>query len=262
MTARLPNNTDASFPPNAFDDPAFEPQAEFDLDDTHDKAPRNYLASFNAFNGADHGFDMMGDGSGNGAQDGGLFAGAGVPFSVGTNAFTPSQGMSSHIDLSNVRGQSTGSPIDPFGILANGARLSGVLQRAIVQKRGVGVTQQFGQIIPPEDNTLGLDNRKFSTTLKQAKLTPSAKMDKSERARNAAIQRHSKSKKAREARKDSKQDDDSDDSDGDGVGDKREKYREKNCLAAVKCRTKKKEKVEELEERHRSLKAQNNYIKS
>ncbi|KAK5122048.1 hypothetical protein LTR85_004294 [Meristemomyces frigidus] len=261
---QLPNRHNASYPPPSLEDPAFEPQAGFDFDDANDEVYRNMqnsLASLNGFHSADHGFTLMTDASGNGAHGIGLFAGAGGPFPVGTNAFTPTQGMSSHIDPSSVWSQSTGSPVpaDPFSGQANGACLSGPVQSAIVQKRNTSVAEQFGQITPPEDSP----QVKTSTPSEAGQAAPTTKMDKSQRARNAANQRHAKSKKAREARKDSKdtKEDEEFEGSGDDVEDKREKYREKNRLAAAKCRMKKKENVETLEERHRRLQAQNSFFK-
>lgn len=86
-----------------------------------------------------------------------------------------------------------------------------------------------------------------------------ARTDKSERARNAANQRHAKTKKMR---KDSQESNpvDSDDEEGEG-GDKKEKYREKNKLAAAKCRAKKKEYIGDIEVKHRKLGAMNSTLK-
>ena len=89
--------------------------------------------------------------------------------------------------------------------------------------------------------------------------TERAKWDKSERARNAANQRHAKAKKMR---KDSGSSVpvDSDDTEGE-TGDKKEKYREKNRLAAAKCRAKKKENIEDIEVKQRKLSAMNSSLK-
>lgn len=85
-----------------------------------------------------------------------------------------------------------------------------------------------------------------------------AKSDKSERARNAANQRHAKSKKAR---KDSRMSQSSPVSDDDGNKHRKERYREKNRFAAAKCRAKKKENIETIEDRHRNLRPLNNVLK-
>lgn len=129
----------------------------------------------------------------------------------------------------------------------------------IVQNRS-RVHQQFGQITPPDDSVNEFGEPKPTTA--EAVVTEAAaraKTDKSERARNAANQRHAKTKKMR---KDSEGSNalDSDDLEGEG-GDKKEKYREKNRLAAAKCRAKKKENIEDIEVKHRKLSAMNSSLK-
>lgn len=119
-------------------------------------------------------------------------------------------------------------------------------QNQIVADRSTTVQQQYGQITPPDETIDGMMSAER------------AKSDKSERARNAANQRHAKSKKAR---KDSRLSQPSSVSDDDDHEDKKERYREKNRLAAAKCRAKKKENIETIEDRHRNLSALNNVLK-
>jgi hypothetical protein len=113
------------------------------------------------------------------------------------------------------------------------------------------VAHQFGQITPPDDS-----NPKHVPTPVEAGAST-----KSERARNAANQRHAKAKKARKDSTHSK-------SDGpDGVefeetDGKRERYREKNRLAAAKCRAKKKTHTEDLEDSARHITATNNRLRA
>jgi hypothetical protein len=129
----------------------------------------------------------------------------------------------------------------------------------IVQNRRT-THQQFGQITPPEDsmNEFG-DSKKLSAEAVVLEAAERAKSDKSERARNAANQRHAKAKKMR---KNSEGSSPMDSDDGEGeVGDKKEKYREKNRLAAAKCRAKKKENIEDIEVKHRKLSAMNASLK-
>ena len=83
---------------------------------------------------------------------------------------------------------------------------------------------------------------------------------KSQRARNTANQRHAKSNKKRPFEDAAVTNSDLGCS-GDDVEDKRERYREKNRLAAAKCRYKKKNHTEVLEEQHRELCAANSYAK-
>ena len=115
----------------------------------------------------------------------------------------------------------------------------------------------LGLFTPPDDDT----------TTSAVKSEPGvsttdfpAKLDKSQRARNAANQRHAKAKKKRPSDEAAVASSDLAFS-GDDVEDKREKYREKNRLAAAKCRSKKKNNTEVLEEQHRELCAANSYAK-
>jgi len=129
----------------------------------------------------------------------------------------------------------------------------------IVQSRR-SAKQQFGQITPPDDSVNGFtDSKNASAESAVVDAAERAKTDKSERARNAANQRHAKTKRMR---KDSEGSDlvDRDEEYGEG-GDKKEKYREKNRLAAAKCRAKKKENIEDIEVKHRKLSAMNSSLK-
>jgi hypothetical protein len=129
----------------------------------------------------------------------------------------------------------------------------------IVQNRRT-TNQQFGQITPPDDsmNEFG-ESKNASAEAVVLEAAERAKSDKSERARNAANQRHAKAKRMR---KDSEGSIPIDSDDGEGeTGDKKEKYREKNRLAAAKCRAKKKENIEDIEVKHRKLSAMNASLK-
>jgi hypothetical protein len=129
----------------------------------------------------------------------------------------------------------------------------------IVQNRR-SAKQMYGQITPPDDSVDEFPEPKKATAESAvAEAAERAKTDKSERARNAANQRHAKTKRMR---KDSEGSDpvDRDEEDGEG-GDKKEKYREKNRLAAAKCRAKKKENIEDIEVKHRKLSAMNSSLK-
>jgi hypothetical protein len=161
-----------------------------------------------------------------------------------------------------------GQQLDPVhvwqGQTAQGGSFAGAFREAgsmqqIVQNRRT-TSQQFGQITPPDDSMNDFGESKNATgEAVVAEAAQRAKSDKSERARNAANQRHAKAKKMR---KDSESSIpiDSDDAEGE-TGDKKEKYREKNRLAAAKCRAKKKENIEDIEVKHRKLSAMNSSLK-
>lgn len=128
----------------------------------------------------------------------------------------------------------------------------------IVQNRPNAI-QQFGQITPPDDSMAERESKTASAEAVVLDAAERAKSDKSERARNAANQRHAKAKKMRKD-SDGSIPIDSDEEEGE-VGDKKEKYREKNRLAAAKCRAKKKENIEDIEVKHRKLSAMNASLK-
>jgi hypothetical protein len=87
----------------------------------------------------------------------------------------------------------------------------------------------------------------------------SATIDKSQRARNAANMRHAKTKRLHEEGVGSNS------AESDGVeskfGDKKKKYREKNRLAAARCRSKKKGNTEDIIIEHRKLSNLNSLLK-
>jgi hypothetical protein len=84
-------------------------------------------------------------------------------------------------------------------------------------------------------------------------------MDKSQCARNAANVRHAKTKRLREEGMGSNS------AENDGVksrfGDKKEKFREKNRLAAARCCSKKKRNTEDVVMKHRELHIINSMLK-
>jgi hypothetical protein len=136
---------------------------------------------------------------------------------------------------------------------------AGLMQQIVKNRRTTH--QQFGQITPPEDSMNEFGESKSATAEAVVmEAAERAKSDKSERARNAANQRHAKAKKMRKDSDGSSIRVDSDDGEGE-VGDKKEKYREKNRLAAAKCRAKKKENIEDIEVKHRKLSAMNSSLK-
>ncbi|KAM3423121.1 hypothetical protein BST61_g577 [Cercospora zeina] len=139
------------------------------------------------------------------------------------------------------------------------------LQSEFLNGRASSVSQHFGQITPPDDKPpkdFPAASRRPAEPTTNTEPPLSAK---SERARNAANQRHAKAKRAKkESAKGTKsQSGNEDDRDEDGeVDGKREKYREKNRLAAAKCRAKKKTHTEDLEESARHITATNNRLRA
>ncbi|KAK6442725.1 hypothetical protein LTR95_001041 [Oleoguttula sp. CCFEE 5521] len=124
--------------------------------------------------------------------------------------------------------------------------------------QSVSAIVKYGQVTPPDDAS--------SEAASDSKMQMAARIfseergrnDKSERARNAAIQRHSMSKKQRKGSQRTRISGANDD--GDEGDDRKGKYREKNRLAAAKCRAKKKDHIEGIEDRHRNLSAMNSAL--
>ncbi|KAK5137326.1 hypothetical protein LTR08_000296 [Meristemomyces frigidus] len=261
MTAHLLSGPGFGFPPTSFGDPAFEPQCGFDFDDSHDEALRQMqhsMKSLQSFETADYNFDMMNDHSGNGGHNVNHFDEAQGLFPVGTHIFTPPQSMSSH---TNAWSGIESSPVSENDAHSNDPRAASLPQDISSQRRGAPANHH-GQITPPDEDTVELEIRKSSAGVKKSQAPSVAKMDNSQRARNAANQRHAKTKEIRRVREDSKQLESASNSGEEMVvGSKREKYREKNRLAAAKCRMKKKDNVQELEERSREMSAENNFAR-
>ena len=125
------------------------------------------------------------------------------------------------------------------------------------------VVEHFGQITPPEDDDkpdsyAEPSSREVSDAKRKHEEEDIAKENRTQRARNAANKRHSKSKTAR---RDSTNDADSDGADSlKGQGKSTNVQREKNRLAAAKCRAKKKATSEDMQETHREGSKQNSYL--
>ena len=136
------------------------------------------------------------------------------------------------------------------------------MQAEILAGRTSSASYQYGQVTPPNDNS-PVD---FGESSEQRNVPDSAEAPRlsatSERARNAANQRHAKAKKARKDSARSRKSDSPIDEDGEEVDGKREKYREKNRVAASKCRAKKKTHTEKLEESARQITATNNRLRA
>lgn len=121
-------------------------------------------------------------------------------------------------------------------------------QSGIVGKRASQVHEQYGQITPPDDSeSIGnAGSTESNAAQDQQEQDDIAKANRAQRARNAANKRHSKTKK----RKDSTQT-----GEESGEDDSQTKttsmQREKNRVAAAKCRAKKKATSEEMQDVHR-----------
>jgi len=130
-------------------------------------------------------------------------------------------------------------------------------QADILSVRSASVAHQYGQITPP-DVTTPKSFAAVNQGIGAASQDTSNSNAKSERARNAANQRHAKAKRVRknsDRREETSEEFEEHD-------DKREKYREKNRLAAAKCRAKKKVNTEDLEQSAREATSRNNQLRA
>ncbi|TKA62633.1 hypothetical protein B0A55_10581 [Friedmanniomyces simplex] len=159
------------------------------------------------------------------------------------------------------------SSIDPTEMYAEAgmeartpAFMPPTFQTNIAHARSDSVAEKFGQVTPPDSTPPNLGDRKTSTSSSQDSKVE--KLTKSERARNAANQRHAKSKQIRQARetRGGSRSSDGAENGEEGVEVKKEKYREKNRVAAAKCRAKKKNSVDGLEGDYRTLNATHNFL--
>ncbi|KAK4505647.1 hypothetical protein PRZ48_003612 [Zasmidium cellare] len=137
-------------------------------------------------------------------------------------------------------------------------------QTDIINARNMTVSNQWGQITPPQDVTppdsstsklLPSTHSAHDIPSHSAQSTMSAK---SERARHAANQRHSRGKRTKRDSLGKAEDPEQ----AEEVEDKKEQYRLKNRIAASKCRMKKKENTSSLEESARAASAENTRLRA
>ncbi|WPH01939.1 Hypothetical protein R9X50_00479300 [Acrodontium crateriforme] len=251
------SKSDASgggFAPNSYDDPAFQPQAGYNFEQSFGEQARK-LQSSASNDGNLQAEYKFGRGISDQNSRGSSFEGM-------SRSFSGYRGDASRsiVDPSQLWGGVNQSAVGAFdGDLGGSAPLPSSSQRDIVRQHA-STSQQFGQITPENSNTpedLVDDGQSKTQAADTGKLSRSAK------ARKAANQRHSMSKRGGKSRQgshssandvNSVQDEEEDD-------DKREKYRERNRVAAAKCRAKKKQSVGGLEEKHREEQATNSFLK-
>ena len=152
----------------------------------------------------------------------------------------------------------------------NGIRAGVPKQTQLVRKSALSnivsgrdqVVEKFGQITPPEqdkpDSFADSLSRDASESKRKHEEDGIGKQYRMQRARNAANKRHSKSKTAR---RDSTYGVESDGTDSvKGQGKSTNVQRQKNRLAAAKCRAKKKATLEDIQETHREGSQLNSYL--
>lgn len=137
-------------------------------------------------------------------------------------------------------------------------------QQDILNSRNTRARERFGQVTPPDDYA----NEPFEappykrTHLSQSEEEENAKLGRAQRARNAANKRHSKSKKANnEGQKIVNGGEGGEGGPGSSESRSVAEQREKNRVAAAKCRAKKKSHSEILKEESRCRTSVNSELK-
>lgn len=164
----------------------------------------------------------------------------------------------SNVDPANIShfGSGTGGHPSVRGNWSD-PREGGLLQSDLIRRSG-NASQQFGQMTPPDDYLTPVVKVDAATVADESTQSQEdiAKLNRAHRARNAANKRHSKSKK----RKDSLLDDAKLEGDEDDDQKTTSVQREKNRIAAAKCRAKKKAASEEMQDIHREGARAHNYL--
>ncbi|KAK4554423.1 hypothetical protein LTR86_008631 [Recurvomyces mirabilis] len=235
-----------------YGDSAFEPHPEFDFDASEEdlRNMQRSIASLDMFDQNGNPEFLSPDAQN--TQDLSAF-----DFPVGSAAF-PSD-ISSVVPANMYANISRpGSMFTPMNPIAHFPTSN---QSDIVNARSSSAVERYGQVTPPDNTPVDVDGQKQQGV--GPPTAKGAKLNKSERARNAANQRHSKARIEREAKVAKVKAGSEEPSADSGVdtGDKRDKYREKNRLAAAKCRAKKKESVGGLEVQNREMGRVNRQLK-
>ncbi|TKA82215.1 hypothetical protein B0A55_07510 [Friedmanniomyces simplex] len=239
----------------ALADPAFDPQPGFDFVEANDAVLRGMhdsdAAALNMFTHEAHSQSSLSTTSHSSARSPPSFS----PYSGATGAFAPG------VEFVDPAGMSTSMLVGDFARIHAPVSLPPTTQSRIAQGRSDSVAERYGQITPPESTPLQKGGHKSSAS--SSKSGQTTNLVRSGRARHAANQRHAKSKQPRQIREEraGSKSGESVEEDEEDVETKKEKYREKNRIAAAKCRVKKKDNTDGLEERHRDLQASHNFLK-
>ncbi|KAK3614824.1 hypothetical protein LTR56_026987 [Elasticomyces elasticus] len=176
------------------------------------------------------------------------------PFASGTGGFISDMEFVDPVRIS------AGMAVDDLTKANVPISLPTTIQTSIAKVRSKSVAEQYGRLTPPGSTSPPKGGRKSSAS--STRSGQAIKLDRSERARHAANQRHARCKHSchiQEERAGSRSSESVDEDED--VDNKKEKYREKNRIAAARCRAKKKDNTDGLEERHRELQASHNFLK-
>ncbi|KAK3613097.1 hypothetical protein LTR22_028308 [Elasticomyces elasticus] len=177
-----------------------------------------------------------------------------IPFASGTGGFI------SGMEFVDPARMSAGMAVDDLTKANVPISLPTTMQTTIAEVCSKSVAEQYGRITPPRSTSPPKGGHKSSAS--STRSGQATKLDRSERARHAANQRHARCKHSchiqdeREGSKSTESVDEDED-----VDNKKENYREKNRIAAARCRAKKKDNTDDLEGRHRELQVSHNFLK-
>ncbi|KAK5674114.1 hypothetical protein LTS10_013135 [Elasticomyces elasticus] len=250
-----PSDVSESVFQQALADPAFDPHRGFDFVEANDAVLRGMhdsdAAALNMFNHEAHSQSSLSTTAHSSAQSPPSFS----PYSGATGASAPG------VESGDPAGTSTSMLVGDFARINDPVYLAPTTLSRIAQDRRDSVAERYKQITPPESTPSQKGGRKSSASYSKPGQTTN--LVRTERARHAANQRHAGSKQPRRIREEraGSKPGECVDEDGEHVETKKEKYREKNRIAAARCRAKKKDSTHGFEERHRDLQASHNFLK-
>ncbi|KAK3616468.1 hypothetical protein LTR56_025936 [Elasticomyces elasticus] len=239
----------------ALADPAFDPHPGFDSVEANDAVLRDMhdsdAAALNMFNHEAHSQSSLSTTAHSSAQSPPSFS----PYSGATGASAPG------VESVDPAGTSTSMLLGDFARIHAPVYLAPTTLSRIAQGRSGSVAERYGQVTPPESTPSQKGGCKSSASSWKSGQTTNPV--RTERARHAANQRHARLKQLRQIRDEraGSKSGECVEEDEEDVETKKEKYREKNRIAAAKCRAKKKDSTDGLEERHRDLQASHNFLK-
>lgn len=160
-----------------------------------------------------------------------------------------SNSMFSDNDMSS---QMHGNPGNMWSSLPQPA-LDGGLEK-LLNNYGT-TTERYGQVTPPDDANMHEMTKSFGKRVDSGVSGMEVDDASSMSPRSSMSNKRPSVRSSQKSRKESRTSDDG------LAGDKKDKYREKNRVAAAKCRAKKKEHTDQLEDTYRTQSAMNSALK-
>ncbi|KAK6006499.1 hypothetical protein QM012_006909 [Aureobasidium pullulans] len=167
---------------------------------------------------------------------------------ISPTALEPSPMFTDH-DMSS---QMHGNPSNMWSSLSQPA-LDGGLEK-LLNNYGT-TTERYGQVTPPDDANMHDMTKSFGKRADSGASGLEVDDASSMSPRSSMSNKRPSVRSSQKSRKESRTSDDG------LAGDKKDKYREKNRVAAAKCRAKKKEHTDQLEDTYRTQSAMNSALK-